>query len=197
MLIKKPIPYPLVSSYISSTLEAGGMLSQYIFKKLTADRSSLCISSVLPVEFFPNDESAIRSGGLSEKEDIASHIANSINGDVIAILDDVMAGASDIKENEEGIEIYADEKYHIIDSANITTNEIRRKVFASLTPWHQLIVLLQPSTSTNLKPYVKNLLSPLHHGKFLLKEVILGAFDGEGYIHIKFNTQTSQANGNI
>lgn len=185
MLVQKKLPYEIVSNYISSTLEAGGALSKYILNYLANNRSSFSISSYLPNGFFPESEAAFRAGGLLEKEDICEYIHHSITKGVIAIVDDVMACGSDIGSDDGGVEIYDGEIYYVINDRNKEIRDIRSRIFASSTPWHQLIVLLRHKAISEPGPYVKNIVSPLSREKNDIIEIVLGAFDGEGYIHIR------------
>ncbi len=181
----REIPYDFAMKYIIPSLEAGGVLSNLILDVLKRNESMFSIMSFLSEVPSLQDANFFRRGGLVVKEDVSSYLFGSLSDGRIVVIDDVMAGLSDIQSEDFEVEIYKGEIFHVINGENGGVEKFKNTLFSTSVPWHQLILIVNVSSGAGRGSIVDNICSSVGKNTIELVEVIVGAFDGEGYIHLK------------
>jgi hypothetical protein len=96
----------------------------------------------------------------------------------IYLVDDVMGTKQDILQSKNAI-IIGNEVYHVITNDEISTTKIDNIMLTASVSWHALATLVKGDSTAQLLSYLNTGKTPPE----IVIEVIIGAFDGEGYLH--------------
>lgn len=142
----------------------------------------------MPPEIIAEEIKDFSRGGIfpnATSTELSEYLWNKLkNEDYLAILfDDVMAKPSDdyLNKEESTKSFVSQEVYHYINMNNGSEKKILDLIYATGVSWHFLAVVLKDNSSKFIYKNLKKLPSDCICKN--LSEIIIGAFDGEGYIH--------------
>jgi hypothetical protein len=167
-------------NHILGVLDYDNFLCQRV--KLHTDFSMGSIFTVLP----PNtniDNIVDFSWGYGKKHDkfLPSRILKTLksNTSYFAVFDDVM-GELENGEISGSCLVNGDEVYHWICEEKATESKLNNLIMETGVSWHFLCVVFELDKNIDIKDCI--LLSKYNVFRNIV-EVVVGAFDGEGYIH--------------
>lgn len=134
--------------------------------------------------------SDLSQGGVAEKTPnyLSSYLINEYKSSctTFALFDDVMLDPADdsLKLDQVSTTYVGQEVYHWCDLANISSNSLRKLIWATSVSWHFVCIVFKSTDKINNEMLTCSLANNLA-GVDLL-EIILGAYDGEGFVHYKF-----------
>lgn len=149
-----------------------------------------------PKVFFGEDSSAdnlkqLSQGGQGTKTDyLPSYLIESYSHikDCFVIFDDVMAGENDYILSNHAVHSLSinNELYRFARLNDLDIDTIRKMIFCVSVSWHFVCFVVRPKEYFREDVLVDNLLVG-DLKDFLVMEIIVGAFDEEGYLHFDAN----------
>jgi hypothetical protein len=101
------------------------------------------------------------------------------NAGAIVVFDDVM-GEPENRNVQSSCLVNDNDVYHWICEADATELNLSHLIMATGVSWHFLCVVFQPEENIDIKNCI---LESKYNAFKNVVEVVVGAFDGEGYIH--------------
>jgi len=172
--------------HILNVLYIDNSLCQFV--KTQVDLSVGGVFSVVPADL--NVENVVDfSWGFGKGSDnsLPDRIlrALKLNSPSIAMFDDVMGSAENVAGHGSCL-TNNDEVYHWVVDTEATELKLRDLIRGTGVSWHFLCVVFELENSIDIKDCVMN--SKYDSFKNIL-EVVVGAYDGEGYIHWSPNSR--------
>ncbi|MDO3530246.1 hypothetical protein ACI2UC_17550 [Ralstonia nicotianae] len=120
-------------------------------------------------------------GGAGHDNSIARRLLTSLTSSPnrVLVMDDVMG---DVSSMENSSVVNDDQIYRWINGANATDQEISRLVWATSVSWHFLAVIFSGGSNVDVGGCIASGECAELGG---VVEVVVGAYDGEGFIHWK------------
>jgi hypothetical protein len=118
-------------------------------------------------------------GGAGHDNSIAMRLLTSLTSSPnrLLVMDDVMG---DVSSREGSSVVNDDQIYHWVSGANATEQEISRLVWAAAVSWHFLGVVFSGGLNIDVgECFASGKCAELGD----IVEVVVGAYDGEGFIH--------------
>jgi len=193
-------------NYVEEKIDDGLSLSSRISNAVELSKG--CVSTFFPNEISPTNLYNFRSGGKlpeSKKETwikvnngIMKPISNTnaflVNmireylqkaKDNICIFENIIASKSDpwLESKKDNLFFYKDEVYHVVSSKNLSTKYIDQAIHYANSIYHFLGVMSSLPIE-NQEATENNELSDIEWDIIVrnLKKIIVGAYDGEGYL---------------
>lgn len=178
MSIVKGIARERLLAHVANVLEYGNFLCEYV--KAHVDFAT--------GNFYSNDpagrpvdtiESFSRGGGAGHDNSIARRLLTSLtlNPNRVLVMDDVMG---DVSSTERSSVVNDGQIYHWISGESATEQEVGRLVWATGVSWHFLAVIFSGRPNIDIGGCIAK-------GECVelgcVVEVVIGAYDGEGFIH--------------
>jgi hypothetical protein len=188
MMLKKMF-VPGASEYVKEVLSFNNLLCRSLSACLNFRDSRSAYFSFLPEGTLTEEVKDFSQGGVFPSpatvklsEYLWRRLRNEEN--LVILFDDVMAKPTDDylnKEKSENIMVNKEEVYHYVNSANATEQKILDLIYQTSVSWHFLAVLFKDNNSQPFQNNLEELRSEFICNN--LTEVIVGAYDGEGFIH--------------
>lgn len=187
MLVKSNLG-PNVNEYIEAVLDFDNVLCRCLQKIVKSESRNLGIYAFLPEDFDVKNIVEYEKGGIYEKA--ASYLPRYLldkYGDkkwVTFLFDDVMSSPSDdhLTQEESTVFSIGQEVYHFCDGNVIGEASLEKLIWACGVSWHFVcVVLKEDGERLAAEGMTESTLCESIQDGFL--EMVIGAFDGEGYIH--------------
>ena len=187
MLVKRNLETK-ANEYIEAVLSFDSILCRCLRDIVKSKNSDIGIYAFLPDSLDAENIVRYDKGGVYEKA--ASYLPRyllerygSTEG-ITFLFDDVMSSPSDdyLMQNESTVFSIGPEVYHFCGSKAISEESLEKLIWACGVSWHSVCVVLKDQGSKLVAESMSEaaLCSSVRDG-FL--EIVVGAFDGEGYIH--------------
>lgn len=145
--------------------------------------------------YLPQDDDAaaikdFSSGGIFPRatDYLPDYLADLLSREPTAklVFDDVMASAADLGSSRGAHIVRDGQVFHCIDQAGASRSRLKELVWMTAAPWHFVCLVLLPDKEVAC-------LDPLADPTEALirdyrEEVIVGAFDGEGFVRCSFRS---------
>lgn len=172
--------------HIKDMLNFDNYMCQCINKYTESLDEEFEIFAYLPEDYDVNTVDKFKFGGVFSPSPtyLGDYLMSKFNRhqNFCIVFDDVMANSSDFYiQKEKTVFLYNEEIYHCIDNSNASEELISKIIWATSVSWHFLCVILESE-----EKLTKNEVAGNFSCDFILnnmKEFIVGAFDGEGFIH--------------
>lgn len=166
--------------HILNVLDFDNSLCQFV--KSQIDLSIGSIFSVVPTDLNIEDIADFSWGfGKGSDRLLPDRILNTLklNADAVAVFDDVMGSAENVSSHGSCI-TNNDEIYHWIIGSDASELKLKDLIGETGVSWHFLCVIFELDKAIDIKNSITN--SKYELFKNIL-ELVVGAYDGEGYIH--------------
>ena len=165
--------------HILHVLDFDNSLCQFVKSKV--DFSVGSVFSVVPLD--SNVEDIIDfSWGFGKGSDhlLPDRIMRTLklNAEAVAVFDDVMGGAENVSNHSSYLT--NNEVYHWITGIDASELKLKDLIGETGVSWHFLCVIFELDKAIDIKDNISN--SKYELFKNIL-ELVVGAYDGEGYIH--------------
>ncbi len=166
----------LCESLLSLVNDNSNRVTATVFTSSESDKST-------PVNFKQSGDFDCSSGylpdylkNLSEEKEHCS-----------LLIDDVMASPGDdyLEELDSRVLALGEHVYHIVKPSAVDLNSLKNIVNATAVSWHFVCAVLKVDASTIEVSSSLRLLDLITAEK--VTELIIGAFDGDGFVHFVFN----------
>ena len=187
MMLKK-ILVPAAREYVKEVLNVNNALCRCLSSCIDLEANKNVYFSYLPEGTFPSDIKDFSRGGVFQNAastELAEYLWDKLNNEkyLVILFDDVMAKQSDdYLHIEESAKFFINQEvYHYVNNTNGSEKKILDLIYATGVSWHFLAVILKDNNLQYIHKNINKLPSDCICQN--LSEIIIGAFDGEGYIH--------------
>jgi len=187
MLAKRNLG-PNVNEYIETILGFDSILCRCLREIVKPKSEGINIYAFLPDDFDAVNIVKYNEGGVYKKA--ASYLPKyllkrySDTKGVIFLFDDIMSSPSDdyLMQEESTVFSIGPEVYHFCNSDAIGKESLEKLIWACGVSWHFVCVILKKQgKKIATKDITEAVLCRSIQDGFI--ELVIGAFDGEGYIH--------------
>ncbi len=185
MLIKQPIG-AVGAHYMHQVFEYGNALCKCLSIIPDNEWTNAELFTFVPPELDLATIGDFRHGAIGRAVDyLPAYLLKMLalpGEDRILLFDDVMAAPGDQYLSDSlGVLTVGDEVYHVVSRESATEEALKQLVWATAVSWHFLCVAIQSRGMESIL-LQNGGLNCAAIGK-QWRELILGAFDGEGFIH--------------
>jgi hypothetical protein len=166
--------------HILNVLDFDNALCQFVKSRINFNVGT--VFSVIPSDSNAEDIADFSWGfGKGSDNLLSDRILRTLklNAETVAVFDDVMGSAENVASYGSCL-ANNNEVYHWIIDTEATDLKLKDLIRATGVSWHFLCVVFELNKSIDIKDCIANSRYDLF-GNIL--EVVIGAFDGEGYIH--------------
>ncbi|MBN59448.1 hypothetical protein [Thalassolituus sp. UBA3500] len=188
MLVKKDLG-SLAEQYALEVLNFDNALCKNLFHRVEGWLPKISCYSFLDRNLDIADFSMLGRGGLSGKapDYLPLYLVNEYQSSrtTFALFDDVMLVPDEANLMDQvGTICVGNEVYHWCDLDRISTDNLRKLIWATSVSWHFVCVIFKFKDNIDDEILSRAIVNDLVGFEFL--EIILGAYDGEGFVHYKF-----------
>lgn len=195
MLIKRELG-ALAIAYIRDVLDYDNYLCYCINSCLGSTGANLEIFSYLPEEFHWDEITDFKNGGVFSatfdylEKYLLAQYGQFTNAAII--FDDVMASPSDkfLKELETSCFAINGDVYQFVNKLTLEEETLSKIIGATSVSWHFLCVIIETEKLLSKDEFIN--IFDCNYICQSLKEFVIGAFDGEGFIHCVIKEQCIQ-----
>ena len=191
MLLKKTY-VPLARKHVKEELQLNNELCRCLVSCVDFETNKNSYFSFLPSKIAPEEIKDFSRGGIfpnAASAELSKYLWDKLKNedDLVVLFDDVMAKPTDDYLNkEESAKFFVNQEvYHYVNNTNGSEKKILDLIYATGVSWHFLAVVLKGKNSQSFNDNLSEL--PTGFICQNLCEIIIGAFDGEGYIHYEIS----------
>jgi hypothetical protein len=192
MLVKRKLGSN-ANKYIQDALSFDSVLCRCLLDVVEFKKEVIDIYAFLPSNFDPTKTIDFKTGGVYPKavSYLPGHLLEKYgnNRDVLFLFDDVMSSPSDkylLGEVDSTVFSIGSEVYHFCNSDTISEKSLDKLIWACGVSWHFICIVLKGETADLIADKSGEVLCV--NIKDNLREIVIGAFDGEGFIHCFINS---------
>lgn len=170
----------LAKSYFHSVLEHGSSLCKMIKVSIDVEKGRFSVYAFRGALQKPLTSFSTGLGPNPSSVELVESKISEVTigcGSCIYVVDDIMAGEQDIAASDTAV-IIGDEVYHFLTGGQGVEQNIDDVISIASVSWHSLIAILCVKSKAEALYYLKAGLAPVE----AIFGVVIGAFDGEGYL---------------
>ena len=188
MIVKKNLG-DLAEPYALEVLNFDNALCKNLFQRAESWLPKISCFSILDRDLDIADISMLKRGGLLGKvpDYLPLYLVNEYQSSrtTFALFDDVMLVPDEASLMDQvGTISVGNEVYHWCGLDRISTDNLRKLIWATSVSWHFVCVIFKFKENIDDEILSRAIVNDL--AEFELLEIILGAYDGEGFVHYKF-----------